>query len=134
MTWKILLQLLFIPLMHNIPKWSDTLWKFCSIYCKILKVCLTILERSALKCYYCISLQEYLKKSRVQIKKHRVVQNILNALFFWSFACCYHCHNILRLFDVLTNFPFTTSETMRDYYLQTWCIRVASRVAKRLGT
>ena len=22
-------------------------------------------------------------------------------------------HNILRLFDVLTNFPFTTSETMR---------------------
>ena len=28
-----------------------------------------------------------------------------------------HFHNILRLFDVLPNFPFTTSETMRDYYL-----------------
>ena len=28
-----------------------------------------------------------------------------------------HFHNILRLFDVLTNFPFTTNETMRDYYL-----------------
>ena len=28
-----------------------------------------------------------------------------------------HFHNILRLFDVLTNFFFTTSETMRDYYL-----------------
>ena len=28
-----------------------------------------------------------------------------------------HFHNILRLFNVLTNFPFTTSETMRDYYL-----------------
>ena len=28
-----------------------------------------------------------------------------------------HFHNILRLFDVLTNFPFTTSETMRNYYL-----------------
>ena len=28
-----------------------------------------------------------------------------------------HFHNILRLFDVLTNFSFTTSETMRDYYL-----------------
>ena len=28
-----------------------------------------------------------------------------------------HFHNILRLFDVLINFPFTTSETMRDYYL-----------------
>ena len=26
-------------------------------------------------------------------------------------------HNILRLFDVLPNFPFTTSETMGDYYL-----------------
>ena len=24
-------------------------------------------------------------------------------------------HNILRLFDVLPNFPFTTSETMGDY-------------------
>ena len=28
-----------------------------------------------------------------------------------------HFHNILRLFDVLQNFPFITSETMRDYYL-----------------
>ena len=28
-----------------------------------------------------------------------------------------HCHNILRLFDVLTNFPFPKSETMRDHYL-----------------
>ena len=26
-------------------------------------------------------------------------------------------HNILRLFDVLKNFPFTTSETLRDYRL-----------------
>ena len=26
-------------------------------------------------------------------------------------------HNILRLFDVLPNFAFTTSETMSDYYL-----------------
>ena len=28
-----------------------------------------------------------------------------------------HFHKILRLFDVLPSFPFTTSETMRDYYL-----------------
>ena len=28
-----------------------------------------------------------------------------------------HFHNILRLFYVLPNFPFTTSETMGDYYL-----------------
>ena len=44
-----------------------------------------------------------------------------------------HFHNILRLFDVLTNFPFTTSETMRDYYLQTWYIRIASQIAAAGG-
>ena len=36
-------------------------------------------------------------------------------LFFKGF-CYNQLHNILRLFDVLPNFPFTTSETMRDYY------------------
>ena len=46
--------------------------------------------------------------------------------FFWFMAnldqsgSCNHFHNILRLFDVLPNFPFTT--------------RVASRVAARLKT
>ena len=43
-------------------------------------------------------------------------------------------HNILRLFNVLPNFPLTASETMGDYYLQTWYIRAASRVAERLKT
>ena len=28
-----------------------------------------------------------------------------------------HFYNIMRLFDDLPNFPFTTSETMCDYYL-----------------
>ena len=28
----------------------------------------------------------------------------------------YQFQNILRLFDILPNFPFTTSETMREYY------------------
>ena len=28
-----------------------------------------------------------------------------------------HFHNILRVFDVLPNLAFTTSETMCDYYL-----------------
>ena len=28
-----------------------------------------------------------------------------------------HFHNILRRLGVLTNSPFTTSETTRDYYL-----------------
>ena len=43
-------------------------------------------------------------------------------------------YNILRLFDVSLYLPFIRSETMRDYYLYTWYIRVASRVAKRLKT
>ena len=45
-----------------------------------------------------------------------------------------HFHNILRLLDVFTNFLFTTSETMRDYYLETWYIKVASQIAKQLKT
>ena len=36
-----------------------------------------------------------------------------------------HFHNILRLSDVLPNFPFTKSETMRDYYLSRRYIRVS---------
>ena len=43
-------------------------------------------------------------------------------------------HNILRLFDVLSNPHFTTSETIGDYYLYTWYIRIASRVAERRKT
>ena len=34
---------------------------------------------------------------------------------------------LYETFWCFTNFPFTTSETMSDYYLQTWFIRVASR-------
>ena len=43
-------------------------------------------------------------------------------------------HNILRLFDILPNFLFTTSETMRDYYLSTWYIRITFRVAEQPNT
>ena len=43
-------------------------------------------------------------------------------------------HNILRLFNVLQIFRFTTSEVIRDYYLQTWYMRVASQVAERPKT
>ena len=42
--------------------------------------------------------------------------------------------NILRLFDVLPNFPFTKIEATDDYYLLTWYIRVASEVAEQLKT
>ena len=42
-------------------------------------------------------------------------------------------HTNLRFF-VSPNFPFTASETMRDYYLQTRYIQVASRATKWLKT
>ena len=36
---------------------------------------------------------------------------------YYRLKICYnHGHNILRLFDILPNVPFTTSETKRDYY------------------
>ena len=59
---------------------------------------------------------------------------LLFTMVFRKILSYNHFHDILRLFDALTNFPFTTSETMRDYYLQTWYIRVASRVVERLKT
>ena len=43
-------------------------------------------------------------------------------------------HNSLRIFIVLPNFSLTTRQRKRDYYLQRWHIRVASRVAERLKT
>ena len=45
-----------------------------------------------------------------------------------------HGHNILRLFDTLPSFLYTTSETKRHYQKQTWYIKVASRVAEQLKT
>ena len=43
---------------------------------------------------------------------------VLKQIKFIIFRFFYdHFHNILRFFDVLTSFPLTTSETMRDYYL-----------------
>ena len=60
----------------------------------------------------------------------RFIEDILHP--FPQVVTYTHFHNILRLFDGLPNFPFTTSETMRDYYLQALYIQVASRVAERL--
>ena len=39
----------------------------------------------------------------------KLLQNLKNE------AACNHFHSILRLFDVLPNFLFTTSEKKRDY-------------------
>ena len=43
-----------------------------------------------------------------------------------------HGKNICRLFLILKQFPFTTSERELDYYHQMVNKRVASRVAKRI--
>ena len=40
--------------------------------------------------------------------------------------------NICRLFNVLVQFPFTTSELKLDYYHQEVNVRVDSRVTKQL--
>ena len=48
----------------------------------------------------------------VQFFKEKCFRKSENVLSFHN-----HFHNILRLFDVLSNFPFTTSEMMREYYL-----------------
>ena len=43
----------------------------------------------------------------------------LPELYCIVLICIYnHFHNILRLFNVLPNFPFSTSEKMGDYYLE----------------
>ena len=42
-------------------------------------------------------------------------KNIVVWLSVINFHIYNHGHNILRIFDVLPNFPFTTSETKPDY-------------------
>ena len=59
----------------------------------------------------------YLSNQRLSWTQYfkNIQQNIcLNN--FRMYLNCNHFHNILRLFNVLPNFPFTTSETMRDHY------------------
>ena len=43
--------------------------------------------------------------------------NIRGGVYFWWSSRLEEICNILRLFNVLPDFPFTTSETMCDYYL-----------------
>ena len=49
---------------------------------------------------------------------------LLPFIKWFQLAIYNHFHNILRFFDVLPIFPFTTSETMHDYYLYTWYIHL----------
>ena len=45
--------------------------------------------------------------------RSNIANNLTTSCMNWG--TYYHFHNILRLFDVLPNFPFTTSKTKRDY-------------------
>ena len=68
--------------------------------------------------------------------KSRLLSQLSRIVALWKrFYLTYnHFHDILRLFDVLPNFLFTISETMRNYYLYTWYMRVASCFAQPLKT
>ena len=60
---------LFNPLMHNVPKWSNTLEKSCCKCSKIFQVCLTILGQYALKAHRQIP-KNGASKSIVHVIKH----------------------------------------------------------------
>ena len=72
----------------------------------------------------------FLRRIKMHYKKKRIPICLFGTSRTQDIAN--HFHNILRLFDVLTNFFFTTSETMRNSYLQTRYTRVALRIVKRL--
>ena len=61
-----------------------------------------------------ISTSALLNKTNITLKQEML------CVVTMTMICCAnnHFHNILRLFDILTNFGFTTSEMMRDYYLR----------------
>ena len=80
-----------------------------------------------------LKITQYSQENTLNLKTPFFAEHLwMTGLYFAIIYSYNQLHNILRLFDVLPNFPFTTSETMHDYYLKTWYIRVASRVAQRL--
>ena len=67
-----------------------------------------------------LALSVILKQWEIYESKHVVVEcRCLKTCYpFWYAPQSYsQFHNILRIFDVLPNFSFTTSETIGDYYL-----------------
>ena len=56
----------------------------------------------------------HIEKTFDTYRHTRENSEIHNNVWCWTYNYN-HRHNILRLFDVLPNFPFTTSETKRDY-------------------
>ena len=74
---------------------------------------LTVAKPTSLGCfakyhlYYTVNISDTFPRKYV----------VLTSCHYQNLGTYNQFHNILRLFDVLPNFPFTTSETMCDYYL-----------------
>ena len=71
-------------------------------------------------CYYCFLHKKRHKSNEIRDKYFSlsIFINYFDLFLGKNGLDTYnHFHNILRLFDILRNVPFTTSETMRDYYL-----------------
>ena len=82
----------------------------------------TMLENSSIpREVFCTSLSQ--RDKLREVEGSCMLRNWASGYFFQksfstgSILTYNHFYNILRLLDVLTNFPFTTIETMRDYYL-----------------
>ena len=71
-----------------------------------------------------------MKHARPSFGQEDYATENIHLLGIYAVANYNQLHSILRFFNVLQNFPFTTSETMGDNYLRTWYKRVAWRVAK----
>ena len=59
--------------------------------------------------------QTKMKRTLVYLVYYHVV--VVESKVLYEIKSYNHFHNILRLFDVLTNFPFIASETIHNYYL-----------------
>ena len=97
---------------------ESQLWKFWSgIICFKETVSLQIFQRLPSKNFTWPILDHvvlFRSRSSIPLSKEILTISTSEFSFLWT---CNHSHNILRLFDVLPNFPFTTGEAMRDYYL-----------------
>ena len=94
--------------------WNDISLRRSKIWCNSL--CFS-------KNIRCFTYGIFLPKTKLSVDCHS---------FIWIgllFISCFLKDRIT--FDVLPNFPFTTSKTMCDFY---WYIRVVSRVAERRKT
>ena len=70
---------------------------------------------------YSVNIIIFICTPRISAESHALLLSLIRYIIFtYSYF-----HDILRLFDVWPNFTFTSSETIRDFYLSTWHIRVA---------